>query len=333
MRASPLLLILRIKKMYPWTLAFIFIILGVVIMWLYREGTKHTLKFSVLELYSKDLTKAAREGKIDPVIGRKHEIDRVIQILCRRTKNNPVLIGKSGVGKTAIVEELATEIASGEVPELLTGKRLLALDLSGLVAGTKYRGEFEKRLKALTDEIIAAQRKIILFIDELHTLAEAGEATGAINAADILKPALARGELQVVGASTMQDYEKYVSKDLTLERRFQPVMVYEPTEESTLEILQGIRARYEQHHGVRISDDALRAAVTLSGKYLHDRVFPDKAIDLVDEAAARVRLKAMESEKYHEPVSKEVTGKDIEEIMNQWKVDAASMEDLKNTDK
>lgn len=319
--------------MYPWTLAFIFIILGVVIMWLYREGTKHSLKFSVLELYSKDLTKAAREGKIDPVVGRKHEIERVIQILCRRTKNNPVLIGKSGVGKTAIVEELATEIASGEVPELLKGKRLLALDLSGLVAGTKYRGEFEKRLKALTDEIIAAQRKIILFIDELHTLAEAGEATGAINAADILKPALARGELQVVGASTMQDYEKYVRKDLTLERRFQPVMVYEPTEEITLEILHGIRARYEQHHGVRISDDALRAAVTLSGKYLHDRVFPDKAIDLVDEAAARVRLKAMESEKYHELVSKEVTGKDIEEIMNQWKSDAAQMEDIRESEK
>lgn len=316
---------------YPWTLIFIFIILAIVIFWLYRENTKHTFKFHVLELYSKDLTKAAQEGKIDPVVGRKHEIDRVIQILCRRTKNNPVLIGKSGVGKTAIVEELAHEISRGEVPELLKGKRVLALDLSGLVAGTKYRGEFEKRLKSLTDEIIASQRNIILFIDELHTLAEAGEATGAINAADILKPALARGELQVVGATTMEDYQKYVKMDLTLERRFQPVIVNEPDEKNTLEILNGIRSLYEKHHQVRITDDALRAAVTLAGKYLHDRVFPDKAIDLMDEASAKVRLKAVESGKNHKPAKKEVTAEDIQEIMNEWKMDTVSVRENKET--
>ncbi len=248
----------------------------------------------ILDLYAKDLTALATAGKLDPVIGRKHEIYRVIEILSRRTKNNPVLIGKSGVGKTAIVEELANEIASGNVPETLKRKRVLALDLSGLVAGTKYRGEFEKRLKALVDEIIAAERHIILFIDELHTLAEAGEATGAIDAADILKPALARGELQVVGATTLEEYQKYVEKDQTLERRFQPVLIDEPSAEQTLEIMRGLKGKYETYHNVRYSDAVLEAIIQLAKEHLRDRVFPDKAIDILDEAGSRVHLAQIE---------------------------------------
>lgn len=304
------------------SLTIILIVIGVVIIWLYREGKKGHTSFKVLDIYSKDLTAMARQGKLDPVVGRKYEIERVIQILTRRTKNNPVLIGKSGVGKTAIVEELAMEIASGHVPQLLQGKRVLALDLSGLVAGTKYRGEFEKRLKALTDEIIAAKRNVILFIDELHTLAEAGEATGAINAADILKPALAKGELQVVGATTMDDYKNYVEKDLTLERRFQPVMVEEPNKEQTLKILKGVRPRYEQHHGVKISDEALTKAVELADLNVHDRVFPDKAIDLVDEACAKVRLEAVQKNISNIAVETlKVDAKDIEDILNEWKTE------------
>ena len=251
----------------------------------------------ILELYSKDLTALAKAGKLDPVIGRKHEIYRVIEILTRRTKNNPVLIGKSGVGKTAIVEELANELAYGKVPEILKTKRVLALDLSGLVAGTKYRGEFEKRLKTLVDEIIAAQRHIILFIDEIHTLAEAGEATGAIDAADILKPALARGELQVIGATTMEEYEKYVEKDQTLERRFQPIIVEEPSTDQTLEILKGLRSKYESYHHVKYSDEILEAIVLLAYKHLKERVFPDKAIDIMDEAGSRVNLAQVENDK------------------------------------
>lgn len=306
---------------YPWSLIFILIFLAFIIFWLYRENTKGNAKFRVLDLYSKDLTQMAKEGKLDPVIGRKHEISRVIQILCRRTKNNPVLIGKSGVGKTAIVEELASEISRDEVPEILKGKRVLALDLSGLVAGTKYRGEFEKRLKALTDEIIAGKRSIILFIDELHTLAEAGEASGAIDAADILKPALARGELQVVGATTKEDYEKYVEKDLTLERRFQPVFVSEPNAEMTYKILQAVKSRYEQHHQVKITDEALKRAVELSGKQLKDRVFPDKAIDLMDEASSKVKLEIVEAHKNHKTREPIVTEKDIEEVIKEWDIE------------
>jgi len=271
---------------------------------------------NILALYSKDLTALAKAGKIDPVIGRKHEIYRVIEILSRRTKNNPVLIGKSGVGKTAIVEELANELAHGNIPEILKNKRVLALDLSGLVAGTKYRGEFEKRLKALVDEIIAAQRHIILFIDEIHTLAEAGEATGAIDAADILKPALARGELQVIGATTLEEYQKYVEKDQTLERRFQPVMVEEATPEQTIDILKGLRSKYENYHHVKFTDAILEAIVRLSQEHLKERVFPDKAIDILDEAGSRVHLAQIESGKHAEDA--EVTLEDLRIIVNSF---------------
>ncbi len=312
------------------SLIIIFVVLFVVIFWMYRENTKTSFKFKVLDLYSKDLTALARAGQIDPVIGRKHEIERVIQILSRRTKNNPVLIGKSGVGKTAIADELASMIARGEVPSILKDKRVLALDLSGLVAGTKYRGEFEKRLKSLTDEIIASQRNIILFIDELHTLAEAGEASGAIDAADILKPALSRGELQVIGATTMEEYQKYVEKDLTLERRFQPVLINEPSKEDTLEILKGIRERYEKHHHVEITDAALKKSIELSDQYIKDRVFPDKAIDLIDEASAKVRLKKLEDRLAGKHERRVVEADDIVEIMNEWRNDATIVHAAEN---
>ncbi|MDI3281247.1 MAG: AAA family ATPase, partial [Bacillota bacterium] len=249
-------------------------------------------KFPTLSRYSRDLTKLARENKLDPVIGREEEIQRVIEILSRRTKNNPVLIGEPGVGKTAIVEGLAQRIVQGAVPESLAGKRVLALDLSGLVAGTKYRGEFEERLKAVMDEIRRASHGLILFIDELHTIVGAGAAEGAIDAANMLKPALARGELQCVGATTLDEYRKYIEKDAALERRFQPVLVGEPTVEQTIAILRGLRDRYEAHHRVKIADEALTAAAELSARYITDRYLPDKAIDLIDEAAARVRLRA-----------------------------------------
>jgi len=302
-----------------YSLILIFIVLGVIIFWLFKENRKVKTNFKVLELYSKDLTALAKEQKLDPVIGRDHEINRVIQILTRRTKNNPVLIGQSGVGKTAIVEGLANEIASSHVTAPLQGKRVLSLDLSGLVAGTKYRGEFEKRLKSLVDEIIAAQRKIILFIDELHTLAEAGQATGAIDAADILKPALARGELQVIGATTMEEYKKYVEHDKTLERRFQPIMIEEPSEEQTLEILKGIKSRYENHHQLIISEGALVKAVELSGQYLNNRVFPDKAIDLMDESCAKVKLDGISKNTAETEKKLVVEPKDIENVMDEWK--------------
>ncbi|MBU0598365.1 AAA family ATPase [Patescibacteria group bacterium] len=302
-----------------YSLLLILAVLGVVIFWLYRENIKVRTNLQVLKIYSKDLTALAQEDKLDPVIGREHEIERLIQILSRRTKNNPVLIGQSGVGKTAIVEGLANQIASGKVTATLTDKKVLALDLSGLVAGTKYRGEFEKRLKALVDEIIAAKRKIILFIDEMHTLAEAGQASGAINAADILKPALARGDLQVIGASTKIDYKKYVENDLTLERRFQPILIEEPNKEQTFNILKGIRSRYENHHQVKISDDALKACIELSNKYVNDRVFPDKAIDLMDEACAKVKLRSISKKAGSQAKSQVVQPKDIEEVMSEWK--------------
>jgi len=247
-------------------------------------------KTPTLDQYSKDLTKLARQGKLDPVIGRQKEIDRVIQILSRRTKNNPVLIGDPGVGKTAIVEGLAQRIVQNKVPDVLKGKRLVALDLSGLLAGTKYRGEFEERLKKIMEEIEEEKRKIILFIDELHTLVGAGGAEGAIDAANILKPALARGDLQAIGATTVNEYRKYIEKDPALERRFQPVLVEEPSVEDTIEILRGLRDRYEAHHRVKISDEAIEAAAKLSDRYIKDRYLPDKAIDLIDEAAAKVRL-------------------------------------------
>jgi ATP-dependent Clp protease ATP-binding subunit ClpC len=253
---------------------------------------KERTKTPTLDSYGRDLTTLARENKLDPVIGRGTEIERVIQVLSRRTKNNPALIGEPGVGKTAIVEGLAQRIIRVEVPELLHDKRVIQLDLAGLVAGTKYRGEFEERLKRVMEEIRAATGEIILFVDELHTIVGAGAAEGAIDASNILKPALARGELQCIGATTLDEYRKYIEKDSALERRFQPIQVGEPTVEETIEILKGLRDRYEAHHKVRITDEALEAAARLSDRYISNRFLPDKAIDVMDEAASRVRLQA-----------------------------------------
>ena len=244
---------------------------------------------TTLSQFGRDLTKLAKEGKIDPVIGRQKEIERVIQILSRRTKNNPCLIGEPGVGKTAIAEGLALKIVSGEVPEMLKDKRIISLDLTGMVAGTKYRGDFEERIKKVIDEVKAAD-DIILFIDEVHTLVGAGSAEGAVDAANILKPSLARGELQVIGATTLEEYRKNIEKDAALERRFQPIIVGEPSEEEAIEILKGLRDKYEAHHKVKITDEAINAAVKLSSRYIGDRYLPDKAIDLIDEAASRVKL-------------------------------------------
>ncbi len=244
-----------------------------------------------LDQFGRELTSLAAQSKIDPVIGREKEIERVIQILSRRTKNNPCLIGEPGVGKTAIAEGLALKIVSGEVPETLSGKRIVALDLTGMVAGTKYRGDFEERIKAALEEVVKSGN-VILFIDELHTLIGAGSAEGAVDAANILKPSLARGELQVIGATTLEEYRKHIEKDAALERRFQPVTVGEPSEDEAIEILKGLRDKYEAHHKVKITDEALVAAVKMSVRYIGDRFLPDKAIDLVDEAASRVRLRA-----------------------------------------
>ncbi|NLT94082.1 MAG: ATP-dependent Clp protease ATP-binding subunit [Clostridia bacterium] len=257
-----------------------------------KQGSKGggaPTKTPTLDEFGRDLTNLARENKIDPVIGRQKEIERVIQVLSRRTKNNPVLIGEPGVGKTAIAEGLARKIVEGNVPEVLKGKRVVALDMGSLVAGSKYRGEFEERLKKVMDEIRQAGN-VILFIDEMHTLIGAGAAEGAIDAANILKPALARGELQTIGATTLDEYRKYVEKDAALERRFQPIQVDEPTKEEAIEILLGLRDRYEAHHSVQITDEAIKAAVELSDRYITDRFLPDKAIDLIDEASSKVRL-------------------------------------------
>ncbi|MBS6546796.1 MAG: ATP-dependent Clp protease ATP-binding subunit [Butyricicoccus pullicaecorum] len=245
-----------------------------------------------LDKFGKDLTKAAREGKLDPVIGRKDEIDRVIQILSRRTKNNPALVGDPGVGKTAVAEGLAQKIVSGDVPENLKGKRLIALDLTGMIAGTKYRGEFEERIKSVLDEL-QNSKDVILFIDELHMIVGAGAAEGAVDAANILKPALARGDIQVIGATTLDEYRKNIEKDSALERRFQPVTINEPSPEDAVQILKGLRDRYEAHHRIKISDEAIQAAVKLSVRYVSGRQLPDKAIDLIDEACSRVRMKNM----------------------------------------
>src|ERR1700737_3958715 len=257
-----------------------------------QSAAKGKSKTPTLDAYGRDLTQLAREGKLDPVIGRNMEIERVIQILSRRTKNNPALIGEPGVGKTAIAEGLAQRVISGDVPEPLRDKRVITLDLAGLVAGTKYRGEFEERMKRVMDEIRAAAGQIIFFIDELHTLVRAGAAEGAIDASNIIKPALARGELQCIGATTLNEFRKHIEKDSALERRFQPVMVGEPTVEETVEILKGLRDRYEAHHKVTITDEALGPAAKLGDRYIADRFLPDKAVDLIDEAASRVRLQA-----------------------------------------
>jgi len=282
-----------------------------------------------LDQFGKDYTDMAQEGKLDPVIGREEEIQRVVQILSRRTKNNPVLIGEPGVGKTAIVEGLAQRIVEGNIPELLKGKRVVALDLSGMVAGAKYRGEFEERLKNVMAEIKKANN-IILFIDEMHTIIGAGAAEGAIDASNILKPALARGEIQAIGATTLDEYRKHVEKDPALERRFQPVMVGEPSKEEAVQILFGLRDRYEAHHKVRITDEAIRAAVELSDRYISDRFLPDKAIDLIDEAASRVRLQAFTAppnlKKLEEKL--EALKKEKEEaVMNQNYEKAAELRD------
>ena len=247
-------------------------------------------KSPTLDEFGRDLTELAREGKLDPVVGRQQEIERVMQILARRTKNNPCLIGDPGVGKTAIAEGLALRIVSGDIPEILLGKRIIALDMAGLVAGTKYRGEFEERMKKVMEEVRKAEGQVILFIDELHTLVGAGAAEGAIDASNIMKPALARGELQCIGATTQDEFRKHIEKDAALERRFQSVKVREPNEEEAIEILKGLRERYEAHHNVEITDEALVSAVQLSMRYITDRTLPDKAIDLIDEAASRVRL-------------------------------------------
>ncbi|HEX4195561.1 MAG TPA: Clp protease N-terminal domain-containing protein, partial [Stellaceae bacterium] len=284
--------------------------------------------YDALKKYARDLTEAARSGKLDPVIGRDEEIRRTVQVLSRRTKNNPVLIGEPGVGKTAIVEGLALRIVHGDVPDSLKEKRLLALDLGAMVAGAKFRGEFEERLKAVLSEITSAQGEIIVFIDELHTLVGAGKADGAMDASNMLKPALARGELHCVGATTLDEYRKHIEKDAALARRFQPVFVSEPTVEDTISILRGIKEKYEVHHGVRITDGAIVAAATLSNRYITDRFLPDKAIDLMDEAASRLRMEAESKPEEIDELDRRILQLKIEREALKKETDAASKERL-----
>jgi ATP-dependent Clp protease ATP-binding subunit ClpB len=286
--------------------------------------------YDALKKYARDLTQAARDGKLDPVIGRDEEIRRTIQVLSRRTKNNPVLIGEPGVGKTAIVEGLALRILNGDVPESLQDKKLLALDLGALIAGAKYRGEFEERLKAVLNEVTAAAGGIILFIDEMHTLVGAGKADGAMDASNLLKPALARGELHCIGATTLDEYKKHVEKDAALARRFQPIFVSEPTVEDTISILRGLKDKYEAHHGVRITDSAIVAAATLSNRYITDRFLPDKAIDLVDEAAARLKMQVDSKPEELDSIDRDIMRLKIEQEALKKETDAGSKERLKN---
>jgi ATP-dependent Clp protease ATP-binding subunit ClpB len=289
--------------------------------------------YEALKRYARDLTEAARAGRIDPIIGRDDEIRRTMQVLSRRTKNNPVLIGEPGVGKTAIAEGLALRIVNGDVPESLKNKRLLALDMGALIAGAKYRGEFEERLKAVLSEITAAAGEIILFIDEMHTLVGAGKAEGAMDASNLLKPALARGELHCIGATTLDEYRKHVEKDAALARRFQPVFVQEPTVEDTISILRGIKEKYELHHGVRISDSALVAAATMSHRYITDRFLPDKAIDLMDEAASRLRMEVDSKPEELDALDREILQKQIEAEALKKEDDAASKDRLEKLEK
>ncbi len=290
-------------------------------------------KYQALEKFSRDLTASASRGALDPVIGRDDEIRRIIQVLSRRTKNNPVLMGEPGVGKTAIVEGLAQRIVQGDVPETLKGKRVVALDMGALIAGAKYRGEFEDRLKALLKEVTDAQGEIILFIDEMHTLVGAGAAEGAVDASNMLKPALARGELRCVGATTIKEYRKYIEKDAALERRFQPVMVEEPTVEDTISILRGLKEKYEVHHGVRIKDSAIVAAATLSHRYITDRFLPDKAIDLIDEATSRLRIEIDSMPAEIDDIQRKMTQLEIEKEALKKEKDQGSKDRLKKIER
>src|SRR6267142_1789430 len=289
--------------------------------------------YDALKKYSRDLTQAARDGKLDPVIGRDEEIRRTIQVLSRRTKNNPVLIGEPGVGKTAIVEGLALRILNGDVPESLKDKKLLSLDMGALIAGAKYRGEFEERLKAVLQEVTGAEGSIILFIDEMHTLVGAGKADGAMDASNLLKPALARGELHCIGATTLDEYRKHVEKDAALARRFQPVFVSEPTVEDTISILRGLKGRYEVHHGVRITYSAVVAAATLSNRYISDRFLPDKAIDLMDEAGSRLRMQVDSKPEALDALDRRIIQLKIEREALKKETDEASRDRLQRLEK